>query len=70
MVSFLVTFGFFGAIVFLPRWFQVVEGVTPTNSGLSALPLLVGLIISSIVSGLLVSRTGHVQGLILGSAIA
>ena len=39
-------------IVFLPRWFQVVEGFSPTNSGLALLPLMVGLIGSSIVSGL------------------
>ena len=53
MVSvFFAAFAFFGAIVFLPRWFQVVEGFSPTNSGLAALPLMVGLIFSSIVSGL------------------
>ena len=52
MVSiFFAAFAFFGAIVFLPRWFQVVEGFSPTNSGLALLPLMVGLIVSSIVSG-------------------
>jgi EmrB/QacA subfamily drug resistance transporter len=68
MVSvFFAAFAFFGAIVFLPRWFQVVEGFTPTNSGLAALPLMVGLIFSSIVSGFLVSRTGRYKWLIVGS---
>ena len=68
MVSvFFAAFAFFGAIVFLPRWFQVVEGFSPTNSGLAALPLMVGLIFSSIVSGLIVSRTGHYKWLIVGS---
>ena len=52
--SFFAAFAFFGAIMFLPRWFQVVEGFSPTNSGLAALPLMVGLIGSSIVSGLIV----------------
>ena len=53
MVStFFASFAFFGAIVFLPRWFQFVHGFSPTNSGLAALPLMVGLIFSSIVSGL------------------
>ena len=34
MVSiFFAAFAFFGAIIFLPRWFQVVEGFSPTNSG-------------------------------------
>ena len=68
MVSvFFAAFAFFGAIVFLPRWFQVVEGFSPTNSGLAALPLMVGLIASSIVSGLIVSRTGKYKWLIVGS---
>ena len=68
MVSvFFAAFAFFGAIVFLPRWFQVVEGFSPTNSGLAALPLMVGLIVSSIVSGLIVSRTGRYKWLIVGS---
>jgi MFS family permease len=68
MVSvFFAAFAFFGAIVFLPRWFQVVEGFSPTNSGLAALPLMIGLIASSIVSGLIVSRTGRYKWLIVGS---
>src|SRR4249919_421643 len=68
MVSvFFAAFAFFGAIVFLPRWFQVVEGFSPTNSGLAALPLMVGLIGSSIISGLIVSRTGRYKWLIVGA---
>jgi EmrB/QacA subfamily drug resistance transporter len=70
MVSvFFAAFAFFGAIVFLPRWFQVVEGYSPTNSGLAALPLIIGLIFSSIVSGLIVARTGHYRWLIVGSVV-
>ena len=68
MVStFFAAFAFFGAIVFLPRWFQVVEDFSPTNSGLAALPLMVGLIASSIVSGLVVSRTGRYKWLLVGA---
>ena len=71
MVSvFFAAFAFFGAIVFLPRWFQVVEGFSPTNSGLALLPLMVGLIGSSVVSGLIVSRTGRYKWLIVGSVAA
>src|SRR6188508_2637954 len=70
MVSvFFAAFAFFGAIVFLPRWFQVVEEFSPTNSGLAALPLMIGLIFSSIVSGLIVSRTGRYKWLIVGSVL-
>jgi EmrB/QacA subfamily drug resistance transporter len=68
MISvFFAAFAFFGAIVFLPRWFQVVEGFSPTNSGLAALPLVIGLIGSSIISGIVVARTGHYKRLLVAS---
>jgi EmrB/QacA subfamily drug resistance transporter len=68
MVStFFAAFAFFGAIVFLPRWFQVVDGFSATNSGLAVLPLMVGLIFSSIVSGLAVSRTGRYKWILVGA---
>ncbi len=67
--SFFASFAFFGAIVFLPRWFQFVHGFSPTDSGLAALPLMVGLIFSSIVSGLIVSRTGRYKWLVVGSIV-
>ena len=63
--TFLVSFGFFGAIIFLPRWFQFVHGSSATESGYQIFPLLVGLIGSSIVSGLLVSRTGRYKAIII-----
>ena len=70
MVStFFASFAFFGAIIFLPRWFQFVHGFSPTNSGLAALPLMVGLIFSSIVSGLIVSRTGKYKWLTVGAIV-
>jgi len=67
--TFFASFAFFGAIIFLPRWFQFVHGFTPTNSGLAALPLMVGLIFSSIVSGLIVARTGRYKWLLVGAII-
>jgi EmrB/QacA subfamily drug resistance transporter len=70
MISvFFASFAFFGAIIFLPRWFQFVHGFSPTWSGLAALPLMVGLIGSSIVSGLLVARTGRYKWLIVGAIL-
>jgi EmrB/QacA subfamily drug resistance transporter len=59
LAVFLAGIGFFGSIIFLPRWFQFVKGVDPTDSGLQILALLAGVILSSIVSGILVSRTGR-----------
>ena len=65
IATFLVSIGFFGAAVFLPQWFQFVEGATPTNSGLYTLALLAGVIISSVGSGILVSRTGKYKPILM-----
>jgi MFS family permease len=69
VATFFASFAFFGAVVFLPRWFQFVHGFTPTWSGLAALPLMVGLIISSIASGYIVSRTGRYKWLTVGAIV-
>jgi len=66
---FLVGFGFLGAVVFLPRWFQTVAGASATESGYNILPLLLGLIVSAIVSGQIVARTGHYKALIFASLV-
>jgi EmrB/QacA subfamily drug resistance transporter len=63
--TFLISFGFFGAVIFLPQWFQFVKGVSPTDSGLQSLALLAGLIISSIAAGQIVARTGKYKAIIL-----
>ena len=62
---FLASFGFFGAIIFIPLWFQTVLGSSATQSGYQILPLLAGLIISSVVSGQVISRTGRYRWLIV-----
>jgi EmrB/QacA subfamily drug resistance transporter len=69
VATFFAAFAFFGAIIFLPRWFQIVQGYSPTWSGLAALPLMVGLIASSIGSGLIVARTGRYKWLTVGAII-
>ena len=55
----LVGFGMFGALSSLPLYLQLVNGSTPTESGFQLLPMILGLMISSIVSGQLISRTGR-----------
>ena len=55
-IGFVVGFAMFGAMTFLPYYFQVVRGVSPTSSGLRLLPLMAGLFIASIVTGQLVSK--------------
>jgi len=60
----------FGAIIFLPEYLQVVRGVSPTMSGLRLLSLLVGLLFTSITSGLLISRWGKYKAFVVaGTAL-
>jgi MFS family permease len=56
-------------VIFLPRYFQTVLGETATNSGYATLPLLLGVIISSVGAGLLVARRGRYKTLILGAIV-
>jgi len=69
LATFFAAFAFFGAIIFLPRWFQIVQGYSPTYSGLALLPLMVGLIASSVASGLIVARTGRYKWLTVGAIV-
>ncbi len=66
---FLAAFGFFSAVVFLPRWFQTVAGTSATESGYNLLPLLAALIISATLSGQIVARTHRYKLLIFGSLV-
>jgi len=59
LVGFIVGFAMFGAITYLPLFFQIVRGESPTISGLQLLPLIAGLLIVSIGSGQVISRTGR-----------
>jgi EmrB/QacA subfamily drug resistance transporter len=63
----LVTFGFFGGIIFIPRWFQFVLGSSATESGYQMLPLMVGVMGASIISGQIVARTGHYKWMTVGA---
>lgn len=54
----LVGFGMFGAMMSLPLYLQLVNGATPTEAGWLMIPLIVGLMASSIGSGQIISRTG------------
>ena len=58
-VGFVVGFALFGAITYLPLYFQITKGSSPTRSGLELTPLMAGLLVTSIVSGQLISRFGR-----------
>ena len=67
VATFLAVFGFSTLIIFLPLWFQVVQGATTTESGYLLFPFLFGLIFSSIMAGQIVSRTGRYKWLIVSA---
>jgi EmrB/QacA subfamily drug resistance transporter len=66
---FFAGFGFLTGIIFLPRWFQSVQGASATESGYNILPLLVGLIFSAIAAGQIVARVGRYKYLMFGSLL-
>jgi MFS family permease len=69
-VGFIVGLALFGAITYLPLYLQVVKGHSPTSSGLTLTPLMVGLLFTSILSGQLISRYGRYKPFpIVGTAI-
>ncbi len=67
IVVFLTGFGMFGAIIFIPLFFQGVLGASATSSGSFLTPMMMGIVVGAIVSGQLLSRTGghyRIQGMI------
>jgi EmrB/QacA subfamily drug resistance transporter len=69
-MGFLIGLAMFGAIIFIPLFLQLVYGVSPTSSGLRMLPLMLGLLTASIVSGRIISRIGRYKAFpIAGTAI-
>ncbi len=59
VLSFVVGFAMLGALTFLPTFMQFVDGVSATVSGLHTLPMVVGLLATSMSSGIIVGRTGR-----------
>jgi len=68
--SVIVGMAMFGGIMLLPLYMQIVHGATPTEAGLLMLPMVVGLMVGSIGSGQIISRTGRIRLFpIVGSAV-
>jgi EmrB/QacA subfamily drug resistance transporter len=59
VLSFVVGFAMLGALTFLPTYMQFVDGVSATTSGLRTLPMVAGMLSTSMGSGVLVGRTGR-----------
>ncbi|GFM20844.1 MULTISPECIES: MDR family MFS transporter [Mycobacteriaceae] len=70
VLAFIVGFAMLGALTFLPTFMQFVDGVSATESGLRTLPMVGGLLLTSMGSGMLVSRTGRYKVFpVVGTAV-
>ncbi|WP_246610619.1 MDR family MFS transporter [Nonomuraea rhizosphaerae] len=56
--SLFVGMAMFGAMIYLPQYLQIVKGLSPTESGLMTLPMVVGLFLAGVISGKIVTQTG------------
>ncbi|MDT7650996.1 MAG: hypothetical protein QOI36_2402 [Pseudonocardiales bacterium] len=59
----------FGGAVFLGQYFQIARGYSPTSAGLLTLPMIIGSMASSTLSGLLITRLGRWKGFLVGGSV-
>jgi EmrB/QacA subfamily drug resistance transporter len=70
LIGFIVGFSLFGAITFLPLYLQVAKGSTPSQAGLQILPMMAGILSTSIISGRVISKIGKYRWFpIFGTAL-
>jgi len=70
LVGLVVGFALFGSVTYFPLFLQAVKGVSPTASGMEMLPMMGGMLTTSIVSGQLISRLGRFRIFpIVGTAV-
>jgi EmrB/QacA subfamily drug resistance transporter len=69
-IGFIIGLALFGSLTYLPVFLQVVKGKSPTASGLQLTPMMAGLLVTSIISGRLISRFGRYRPFpIVGTAL-
>lgn len=69
IASLAVGMAMFGGAVFLGQYFQIGRGHTPTEAGLLTIPLMAGVLVSSTISGRLISRSGKIKPYIVAGTI-
>jgi EmrB/QacA subfamily drug resistance transporter len=67
--AFVISMAFFGVVMFMPLYMQLVLGVNATQSGFAMLPLMMGLMLSAVLSGRLVRKTGRYKSLMTGGCV-
>ncbi len=71
VIGFIVGLAMFGAIIFLPLYLQIVQGESPTAAGLKMIPMMIGMLGATVISGRLISRIGHYKPFpIIGTILA
>ena len=69
-IGLIVGFALFGSVTYLPIYLQLVKGSTPTVSGLELVPMMAGMLVTSIASGQIISRIGRYKPFpIAGTAV-
>ncbi|HEY5584383.1 MAG TPA: DHA2 family efflux MFS transporter permease subunit [Ruminiclostridium sp.] len=56
IIGFLMGFGMFGSIMFLPLFLQAVIGISPTSSGNTIIPMMLGMVVTSIIGGQIITK--------------
>ncbi|MBW0102673.1 MDR family MFS transporter [Pseudonocardia sp. KRD291] len=69
VLTFLTGFAMFGAVTFLPQFQQNVQGASATDSGLLLLPLMAGMLTTSLIGGQYISRTGRYRWMLVVGAV-
>ncbi|MEV4099596.1 MDR family MFS transporter [Nonomuraea sp. NPDC049649] len=69
VASLAVGMAMFGGAVFLGQYFQVGRGYTPTQAGLLTIPMMAGVLVSSTISGRMVSRSGRIKPYVVTGSI-
>ncbi|WP_340536953.1 MDR family MFS transporter [Nocardioides sp. GXZ039] len=67
--SVMIGVAMFGATVYLSQYFQLARGMTPTEAGLMSIAMVGGLLVSSIVSGRIISATGYWKNWLVGGLV-
>jgi MFS family permease len=69
LASVLIGLAMFGATVYLSQYFQLARGMSPTKAGLMSVAMVGGLLVSSIVTGRIISATGRWKRYLVGGMV-
>jgi EmrB/QacA subfamily drug resistance transporter len=67
--SVMVGIAMFGSTVYLSQYFQIAKGMTPTHAGLMTIAMVGGLVVSSLTTGRVISRTGLWKRYLVGGMV-